>query len=104
MSMRREKFVTKGGPDGGDGGRGADVVLVADRNRSTLMDFKYQREIRAPDGRHGAGRRKTGASGQSVYIPVPMGTIFPCSSWLSQVKLWRPAVRGWLTNVLTTWP
>lgn len=75
VSMRREKFVAKGGPDGGDGGRGADVVLVADRNRTTLLDFKYRREIRAPGGHHGMGRRKTGASGERIVIPVPVGTI-----------------------------
>lgn len=75
VSMRREKFVAKGGPDGGDGGRGADVVLVADRNRTTLLDFKYRREIRAPMGQPGERRRRTGASGQCVRIPVPVGTI-----------------------------
>jgi GTP-binding protein len=75
VSMRREKFVSKGGPDGGDGGRGADVVLVADRNRTTLLDFKYRREIKAPGGRNGASRKRTGASGEHVLIPVPIGTI-----------------------------
>jgi len=75
VSMRREKFVAKGGPDGGDGGRGADVVLVADRNRSTLLDFKYRREIKAPRGQHGTSRKRTGASGEHVLIPVPIGTI-----------------------------
>ena len=75
VSMRREKFVAKGGPDGGDGGRGADVVLVADRNRTTLLDFKYRSEIHAQKGQAGAGRRRTGASGQKEVIPVPVGTI-----------------------------
>ena len=75
VSMRREKFVAKGGPDGGDGGRGADVVLIADRNRSTLLDFRYRHEIRAPRGQHGMRRRRTGASGERVVIPVPVGTV-----------------------------
>jgi GTP-binding protein len=75
VSMRREKFVAKGGPDGGDGGRGADVILVADRNRTTLLDFKYQREIRAPRGEHGMRRKRTGASGERILIPVPVGTV-----------------------------
>ena len=75
VSMRREKFVAKGGPDGGDGGRGADVVLVADRNRTTLLDFKYRSEIHAQKGQAGAGRRRTGASGQKEVIPVPVGTV-----------------------------
>jgi GTP-binding protein len=75
VSMLREKFVAKGGPDGGDGGAGADVLLVADRNRTTLLDFKYRREIRAENGHAGGGRRRTGASGETVVIPVPVGTI-----------------------------
>jgi GTP-binding protein len=75
VSMRREKFVAKGGPDGGDGGSGADVLLVADRNRTTLLDFKYRREVRAENGQAGGGRRRTGASGETVVIPVPVGTV-----------------------------
>ena len=70
VSMHREKFVPKGGPDGGDGGRGADVVLVADRNRTTLLDFTYRREIKAPRGQHGASNKKTGASGLPIFAPM----------------------------------
>jgi len=66
VSFRREKFVAKGGPNGGDGGRGGDVVLVADTNVSTLLDLKSTRTIRAPSGAKGGGQEKKGASGTPV--------------------------------------
>jgi GTP-binding protein len=75
VSFRREKFVPKGGPDGGDGGNGGDVVLIASHHISTLMDFRYKREYAAENGQHGAGARKTGRSGKAVEIQVPVGTI-----------------------------
>jgi GTP-binding protein len=73
-SFRREKFVPRGGPDGGDGGRGGDVVLVADRNLATLIDQRMRRENRAERGGDGAGANKTGRSGASLEIRVPVGT------------------------------
>jgi GTP-binding protein len=75
VSLRREKFVPRGGPDGGDGGRGGDVVLVADRNLSTLLDRKLQREIRAESGQAGAGRNRHGRDGRPAQIAVPVGTV-----------------------------
>jgi GTP-binding protein len=75
ISFRREKFVPKGGPDGGDGGDGGDVVLVASHHIATLMDFRYKREYAAENGQHGGGSRKSGRSGKSVEIKVPVGTI-----------------------------
>jgi len=75
VSFRREKFVPMGGPDGGDGGRGGDVVLVADRGQSTLLGLRHRRKFRAPSGAPGAGARKTGAAGASVEIRVPVGTL-----------------------------
>ncbi len=75
VSFRREKFVPKGGPDGGDGGAGGDVVLVATSQLSTLMDLRYRREYKAEDGRNGAGARKTGRGGASVEVRVPTGTL-----------------------------
>jgi len=63
VAFRREKYVPAGGPSGGDGGRGADVWLVADANLQTLLDFKYKRSFDAPDGRRGGPNRCTGASG-----------------------------------------
>jgi len=74
VSTRREKFVPRGGPDGGNGGRGGDVWLVADPGMGTLLDFRYRREYRADDGKAGGGKRKTGADGGDLEIPVPCGT------------------------------
>ena len=75
VSFRREKFVPKGGPNGGDGGAGGDVVFVASAQISTLMDFRYKREYFAENGHNGAGSRKTGRDGASVEVKVPVGTI-----------------------------
>lgn len=74
VSLRRAKFEPMGGPDGGDGGRGGDVVLVADGNLRTLLDIRHRREIRADRGANGGTREKTGASGAAVEIRVPVGT------------------------------
>jgi GTP-binding protein len=75
MSFRREKFVPKGGPDGGNGGRGGDVRIRANSHLTTLLDFQYRREYRAPRGTHGLGSRKTGPSGSDIVLEVPCGTI-----------------------------
>ena len=74
VSTRREKFVPRGGPDGGNGGRGGSVWFVADEEMTTLLDFRYRREYRADKGQQGGGARKTGASGSDLVIPVPCGT------------------------------
>jgi GTP-binding protein len=74
VSFRREKFIPKGGPDGGDGGDGGSVFLVGDANLNTLVDFRHQRRHRAESGRPGMGRNRTGASGADAEIPVPLGT------------------------------
>jgi GTP-binding protein len=74
-SFRREKFIPRGGPDGGDGGRGGDVVLVADRNLATLIDQRLRREQRAEAGVAGGGTNKTGRSGRDLEIRLPVGTI-----------------------------
>jgi len=75
ISFHREKFVNKGGPDGGDGGRGGDVVFVADPNLTTLMDFRYKKKYKAKNGEPGQGSLKYGKSADPVYIRVPTGTI-----------------------------
>jgi GTP-binding protein len=75
VSFRREKYVPRGGPDGGDGGKGGDVVLVSSADRRTLYPFRFQREFRAKPGAPGQGRQKTGKSGSDVLIEVPPGTL-----------------------------
>jgi GTP-binding protein len=75
VSFRREKHVPKGGPDGGNGGRGGDVILRANRHLNTLLDFHYRRTYRAQRGAHGLGAKKTGRSGTSVVLEVPIGTL-----------------------------
>jgi GTP-binding protein len=75
VSFRREKYVPKGGPDGGDGGRGGDVILVARAQVRTLIAFRYKRKFEAQKGQHGKGALKTGASGNHLIIPVPPGTV-----------------------------
>ncbi len=74
VSFRREKFVPKGGPDGGDGGDGGSVVLVGDETLNTMIDYRYIRNYRAKSGGAGGGRNCTGASGQDLLLPVPLGT------------------------------
>jgi len=74
-SFRREKYVPRGGPDGGDGGNGGDVRLRADRNLATLVDQRLHRQNRAEAGQPGAGRNKTGRAGESLVIRLPVGTI-----------------------------
>jgi GTP-binding protein len=74
-SFRREKYVPRGGPDGGDGGKGGDVVFIADSSLDTLQMFNHRRHVSARNGQPGQGRNKTGASGEDVLVPVPVGTI-----------------------------
>ncbi len=74
ISFRREKFVEYGGPDGGDGGRGGDVIVEAVDNLNTLIDFRYQQHFFAKNGRPGEGRQRTGADGEDIVLKVPVGT------------------------------
>src|SRR5437868_15013147 len=75
VSFRREKFVPKGGPDGGDGGRGGDVVLRADRHVDNLSNLFYEPLIKAKSGAHGMGKKKAGRSAPNKIVKVPVGTI-----------------------------
>jgi GTP-binding protein len=74
-SFRREKFAPLGGPDGGDGGKGGDVIIRGDNNLATLLDFTYRDSWEAERGLHGSGSNKTGASGDDIVLPVPPGTV-----------------------------
>lgn len=75
MSFHTEKFVPKGGPDGGHGGRGGDVIAVADSNLATLLDYRYRRHSKAENGRGGEGGNRTGRSGKGIRLRVPVGTL-----------------------------
>lgn len=74
MSFRREKFIPKGGPDGGDGGDGGSVYLIADDSLNTLIDYRYTRHYQAQNGQAGMGSNCTGAKGEDIFLPVPVGT------------------------------
>lgn len=74
-SFRREKYVAAGGPDGGDGGKGGDVYFKVDKDKNTLIDFRYNKKFKATNGENGSGAKCTGKSGQDIYIGVPIGTI-----------------------------
>ena len=75
VSFRREPFVPEGGPDGGDGGKGGDVIFQADRNLRTLMDFRYKRKYEAENGQDGMKKKRYGKNGEDLVIKVPMGTV-----------------------------
>lgn len=75
LAFRREKYVPRGGPSGGDGGRGGDVVMVASEHHNTLLHFRFNPEHKAQRGRHGEGSNRTGRDGVGVELPVPVGTI-----------------------------
>ena len=74
LSFRREKFIEFGGPDGGNGGKGGDIIFEAQDNLNTLIDYRYQQHFRAPKGRGGAGRNRTGAGADDLVLRVPVGT------------------------------
>ena len=75
MHLHREKYITKGGPDGGDGGRGGHVIIKGNKNLWTLYTYKFKRHFKAGHGGHGSKQRSTGADGQDTYMEVPLGTV-----------------------------
>tara|TARA_R110002050_G_scaffold18755_7_gene54475 strand:- start:38364 stop:39365 length:1002 start_codon:yes stop_codon:yes gene_type:complete len=75
VHLHREKFITKGGPDGGDGGRGGHIIVRGSKDLWTLLSFKFKRKFAAGHGLHGAKSRSTGADGEDVYLDVPLGTV-----------------------------
>src|ERR1041385_8834438 len=74
VSFRREKFIEFGGPDGGDGGRGGDIIIEAVDNLNTLIDYRYAQHFKARRGYHGSGANRTGPSGPTITLKVPVGT------------------------------
>lgn len=74
-TFRREKYVAAGGPDGGDGGNGGNIYFQVDKDKNTLIDFRYNRKFKAKDGENGSGNRCNGKYGESLYIKVPIGTV-----------------------------
>ena len=75
ISFRREKYIPKGGPDGGNGGNGGSIIFRVDTQLTTLMDFRYKRKYYAKSGAHGMGANKTGKSAEDTIVRVPSGTI-----------------------------
>jgi GTP-binding protein len=75
VSFRRERFIPRGGPDGGDGGKGGDIILMAREGLSTLLDLRYQQHYRAASGSHGRGKNQSGKGAEDLIIPVPVGTL-----------------------------
>lgn len=75
VTFHREKYVASGGPDGGDGGKGGDIIFEVDDNLATLADFRYKRKYTAPDGKRGDGGRRRGKNGENLVIKIPRGTI-----------------------------
>ena len=74
-TFRREKYVAAGGPDGGDGGNGGNIYFQVDKDKNTLIDFRYNRKFKAKDGENGSGNRCNGKYGEDLYIKVPIGTV-----------------------------
>ena len=94
ISFRREKFIPKGGPDGGDGGRGGNIVILGDSNVNTLLDYRYSRKFHAENGKYGGGARKTGSSGSPTVLRMPLGTEIYDITDGKRVKLADVTVHG----------
>ena len=87
MSFRREAHVPKGGPDGGDGGHGGDVVVQADASLSSLIDYRFKHHFKAQRGTHGKGSRMHGARGEDLVLKVPVGTVVQTIAMKSRRKM-----------------
>jgi len=94
VAFRREKYVPRGGPSGGDGGRGGDVVFVVRRNLRTLAHLRYQHSFKAENGQDGEGRQRNGRNGQAVYVPLPPGTVLKDPDTGAVIRDFGPAARG----------
>src|SRR5260221_14434760 len=101
MAFRREKFIPRGGPSGGDGGKGGDVWMESSERHNTLLHFRFNPEYTAQRGRHGEGSNRTGHEGESVTIQVPVGTVvFDAETgeqlfdFVEDGQMWRAAKSG----------
>ena len=83
VSFRREKYIPRGGPDGGDGGDGGSVILEGSASLNTMVDYRFTRKFRAQNGESGKGRNCTGKAGDDVVLPVPLGTTIICLLYTS---------------------
>src|SRR5436190_17418102 len=101
VSFRREKFVPKGGPDGGDGGRGGSVILHADRHVDNLANLFYEPIVKAKDGGHGMGKKMSGRSGVDKVVKIPMGTVVWRSEQIMPMILSEVEGSHELTSTLT---
>ena len=97
VSFHREKYVARGGPDGGDGGRGGSVIFRADPNKNTLVDFRFKQHFRAENGLPGEGNRRFGKAGKDLIIKVPMGTLVRDAKTAASLPicLTKPPKRWW---------
>ena len=93
VAFRREKFIEKGGPSGGDGGNGGSVVFVADPQLTTLLDYRFQQHLRAPNGQHGMGSDCNGRAGDDLVLPIPVGTIIRDETGAALADLAQPGAR-----------
>ena len=94
MSFRREKFIPRGGPDGGDGGKGGSVYLVASPHVNTLVQYRFHPEHRAERGRHGQGAKRSGAMGKDLELEVPIGTLVFAKRHLAHERMGAEARQG----------
>ena len=91
--LRREKFVAKGGPDGGDGGNGGSVIFQSDRNLNTLIDYRYAQHFKAQHGKPGSQRHKTRGNGKDLILKVPLGTqIYEEDTYVYKIRLSYPSI------------
>lgn len=94
LNFRQEKYIDKGGPDGGDGGNGGDVIVVASNNQDTLANFRYQRLLKAKSGQPGDERKKHGRGGESLELPLPVGTVVCDDEGMVLADLTQPGQRA----------
>ena len=100
VSFRHEIYIPKGGPDGGDGGKGGDIVFKADKDTDTLIDFRFTPILTAEDGKNGSGQRSAGRSGKDLIVEVPIGTVvyrleeYANDSTSDTLKGARPSLRS----------